>query len=156
MTKELVIRKAKVSDALEIFDLVNHYARQGLMLPKSQNKVYQGIRDFVVVELDGHFVGCGALHVLWEDLAEIRSLAVIEEQHGNGLGRLIVKHLLGEARELGLPIVFALTYVVGFFEKMGFKVIDKDELPRKIWVDCIDCIKFPHSCDETAVIIELK
>ncbi len=151
----IIIRKARVQDCLEIFNLVNLYARRGEMLPKSQNQIYQNIRDFVVLEEEGQIVGCGALHVLWEDLAEIRSLAVVKERRNDGLGRLMVNHLLDEAREIGLPLVFALTYVPGFFEKMGFKLIDKDELPRKIWVDCIDCIKFPNNCDEIAVIREV-
>lgn len=151
----IIIRKARVQDCLEIFKLVNLYARRGEMLPKSQNQIYQNIRDFVIVEENGQIVGCGALHVLWEDLAEIRSLAVFEERRNSGLGRLMVNHMLDEAREIGLPIVFALTYVPGFFKKMGFKLIDKDELPRKIWVDCIDCIKFPNNCDEIAVIREV-
>jgi amino-acid N-acetyltransferase len=151
----IIIRKARVQDCLGIFRLVNLYARRGEMLPKSQNQIYQNIRDFVIVEENGQIVGCGALHVLWEDLAEIRSLAVFEERRNSGLGRLMVNHMLDEAREIGLPIVFALTYVPGFFEKIGFRLIDKDELPRKIWVDCIDCIKFPNNCDEIAVIREV-
>ncbi len=152
---KLVVRKAKVSDCMDIFNLVNGYARRGLMLPKSQNQIYQNIRDFVVVEEDGQFAGCGALHVLWDDLAEIRSLAVVEERRNNGLGRLVVDRMLDEAREIGLPIVFTLTYVPGFFEKLGFRLIDKEELPRKIWVDCIDCVKFPNNCDEIALIREV-
>lgn len=155
MTENYVVRKAVIADALAIFELVNSYAAQGQMLPKSKNQVYQNIRDFVVlVDEDEQLLGCGALHVLWEDLAEVRSLAVREERQGNGLGRLILSALLDDARQLGLPIVFALTYQEEFFVSMGFRVIDKDELPRKIWVDCIDCIKFPH-CDETAVIMAL-
>jgi amino-acid N-acetyltransferase len=151
----IIVRKARVQDCMEIFGLVNLYARRGLMLPKSRNQIYQNVRDFVVVEEKGQIVGCGALHVLWDDLAEIRSLAVVEERQGNGLGRLMVLHMLDEAREIGLPIVFTLTYVPGFFEKIGFKLIDKNELPRKIWVDCIDCVKFPNNCDEIALIREV-
>ncbi len=156
MSENYVVRKAVIADAPAIFELVNFYAAQGQMLPKSKNQVYQNIRDFVVVVMDddGQLLGCGALHVLWEDLAEVRSLAVCEERQGNGLGRLILSALLEDARQLGLPTVFALTYQAEFFVSMGFRVIDKEELPRKIWVDCIDCIKFPN-CDETAVIMEL-
>ncbi|HID63950.1 MAG TPA: N-acetyltransferase [Anaerolineae bacterium] len=136
-------------------DLINGYAAQGEMLPKSLNQIYQSLRDFVVVEEDGQIVGCGALHIVWDDLAEIRSLAVVEERWGNGLGRQMVTCLLEEARRLGLPTVFALTYRQGFFKKLGFQVVDKDTLPRKVWVDCIDCLKFPH-CDETAVVLHLN
>ena len=155
MAKNSTLRKAKVSDVSQMADLINSYAAQGEMLPKSLNQIYQSLRDFVVVEESGQIVGCGALHIVWDDLAEIRSLAVVEERWGNGLGRQMVTCLLEEARRLGLPTVFALTYREEFFKKMGFQVVDKDTLPRKIWVDCIDCLKFPH-CDETAVVLHLN
>ena len=155
MAKNSTLRKAKVSDVSQMADLINSYAAQGEMLPKSLNQIYQSLRDFVVVEESGQIVGCGALHIVWDDLAEIRSLAVVEERWGNGLGRQMVTCLLEEARQLGLPTVFALTYREEFFTKMGFQVVDKDTLPRKIWVDCIDCLKFPH-CDETAVVLHLN
>jgi amino-acid N-acetyltransferase len=154
LAKNSTLRKAKVSDVSQMADLINSYAAQGEMLPKSLNQIYQSLRDFVVVE-SGQIVGCGALHIVWDDLAEIRSLAVVEERWGNGLGRQMVTCLLEEARQLGLPTVFALTYREEFFKKMGFQVVDKDTLPRKIWVDCIDCLKFPH-CDETAVVLHLN
>ena len=154
MAKNSTLRKAKVSDVSQMADLINSYAAQGEMLPKSLYQIYQSLRDFVVVEESGQIVGCGALHIVWDDLAEIRSLAVVEERWGNGLGRQMVTCLLEEARRLGLPTVFALTYREEFFKKMGFQVVDKDTLPRKIWVDCIDCLKFPH-CDETAVVLHL-
>ena len=136
--------------------LINGYAERGLMLPKSLNQLYQSLRDFVVAETpDGRIVACGGLHISWEDLAEIRSLAVEEEYQGDGLGREIVRLLLAEAPQLGVTKVFALTYQVDFFLRMGFHVIPKETLPRKIWVDCLDCPKFPQ-CDETAVLLELK
>lgn len=150
-----MIRKAKVSDGEQIFGLVNHYARQGLMLPKSRSQVYRDICNFVVVEEEGGFLGCGALHVLWEDLGEIRSLAVAEERCGKGLGKAIVTRLLEEARELGLPKVLALTtHQKDFFLEMGFRLVDKEELPRKIWADCINCVKFPN-CDAVALMKEI-
>jgi amino-acid N-acetyltransferase len=155
LAKNSTLRKAKVSDVSQMADLINSYAAQGEMLPKSLNQIYQSLRDFVIVEESGQIVGCGALHIVWDDLAEIRSLAVVEERWGNGLGRQMVTCLLEEARQLGLPTVFALTYREEFFKKMGFQVVDKDTLPRKIWVDCIDCLKFPH-CDETAVVLHLN
>jgi len=153
--KKFTIRKARVADVPRIAALVNYYAAQGEMLPKSLNQVYQNIRDFMVADEDGQVVGCGALHVLWEDLGEIRSLAVEFEKRGNGVGRLIVTQLLAEARELGLPTVFALTYRPTFFQKLGFQIVDKEALPRKIWADCIDCLKFPH-CNEVAVQIQVN
>jgi amino-acid N-acetyltransferase len=155
LAKNSTLRKAKVSDVSQMADLINSYAAQGEMLPKSLNQIYQSLRDFVIVEESGQIVGCGALHIVWDDLAEIRSLAVVEERWGNGLGRQIVTCLLEEARQLGLPTVFALTYREAFFKRLNFQVVEKDTLPRKIWVDCIDCLKFPH-CDETAVVLHLN
>lgn len=149
-----VLRPARIADAPQIQRLVNRYASQGLMLPKSLNQVLQGIRDFLVVVRGREVQACGALHLLWSDLAEVRSLAVLEERQGNGLGREIVGALLQQASALGIPRVFALTYQRPFFERLGFRHIDRGDLPRKIWVDCIDCLKFPD-CDEEGVIIEL-
>ena len=156
MKEGFSLRTATVSDALSIFKLVNYYASQAQMLPKSQNQIYQNIRDFlVIVDPDGQVAGCGALHVLWSDLAEIRSLAVAEEHRRLGFGRILVRRLLEDARKLGVPAVFALTYAPEFFASLGFSVIDKDSLPRKIWGDCIDCPKFPN-CDEIAVIKDIS
>lgn len=150
----MVLRQARIADAAQIQALVNHYASRGLMLPKSLNQVLQYIRDFAVVEREGQVLACGALHLLWSDLAEVRSLAVAEGNRGLGLGRELVQALLGQAALLGLPRVFALTYQRPFFEKLGFSYIDRTALPRKIWVDCIDCAKFPN-CDEEGVIIDV-
>ena len=146
-----VVRKARVDDVPRAAELINSYASQGLMLPKSLDQLYQNLRDLVVVEVSGEVVGCGALHVMWHDLAEIRSLAVAEPYTGNGVGRQIVTQLLAEARELGVPTVFALTYQVEFFERLGFHKVAKETLPRKIWTDCLNCPKFPD-CDETALV----
>jgi amino-acid N-acetyltransferase len=149
-----LLRPAGIQDASAICALVNHYAAMGLMLPKPLNQVLQYIRDFVVVERDGELQACGAMHILWSDLGEIRSLAVREERRGTGIGRQIVEALLRQAGELGLPQVFALTYQRRFFERLGFRFVDRGDLPRKIWVDCVDCLKFPD-CDEEGVIINL-
>ena len=149
-----MLRKANVHDVPGITALINETAQKGLVLPKSLNQVYQNIRDFVIYEENGQIVGCGALHVLWEDLAEVRSLVVDENHRRKGIGGKVVAVLLEQARELGVPRVFALTYQKKFFKALGFQVVDKETLPHKIWADCIDCVKFPH-CDETAVILEL-
>jgi amino-acid N-acetyltransferase len=149
-----MIREATVRDVPAIVALVNETAQKGLVLPKSLNQVYQNIRDFVVCEEDGKVVACAALHVLWEDLAEVRSLVVHTQRRGKGMGRQLVAALVKQARDLGVPRVFALTYQQEFFVSVGFHLIDKDQLPHKIWADCIDCIKFPN-CDETAVILDL-
>ncbi len=149
-----MIRKATVRDVPAIVALVNETAQKGLVLPKSLNQVYQNLRDYVVCEEDGKLVACAALHVLWEDLAEVRSLVVHAQRRGKGMGRQLVATLVKQARDLGVPRVFALTYQQEFFLSVGFHLIDKDQLPHKIWADCIDCIKFPN-CDETAVILDL-
>jgi len=147
-----VLRAAAITDARQIHFLVNSYADKGLMLPRSLRDVLEHIRDFIVVERDGEIQGCAALHILWKDLAEIRSLAVRKGREGEGLGRELVQALLNQAAVLGLPSIFALTYQRRFFERLGFEHIDKGELPRKIWMDCVNCPKFPD-CDEEAVMI---
>lgn len=157
MSKEtkVRVRPATLADVPAIVELVNGYAARGEMLPRSLNQVYQSVRDFVVAEYDGKVVGCGALHVLWGDLGEVRSLAVAEDMRRLGIGKLIVRLLLDNARELGLPRVFALTYKPRFFVDLGFRQVERESLPRKIWLDCIDCVKFPH-CDEVAVVCDLE
>lgn len=149
-----MIRKARIPDARAIHKLLNTYARDGLMLSRSLSEIYEAIRDFYVFEQDGSVLGTVCLHICWEDLAEVRSLAVHEETEGRGVGRQLVQACLDEARGLGLRRVFALTYKPGFFEKMGFHLIEKSELPQKIWGDCMKCAKFPE-CDEIALSIEL-
>lgn len=139
-----------LADVPRLAELVNYYAAQGRMLRRSEEEVHSLIRDFAVVE-DGTVLGCGALHIFAGGLGEIRSLVVDAEHWGKGYGRALVEHLLEEARALGLKQVFALTYEIAFFQKMGFSVVPKESLPQKIWTDCINCPKFP-SCDETAMI----
>jgi len=152
---EVSVRPATVRDVEAIVELVNGYAARGEMLPKSLNQVYQNIRDFCVAELDGKIVGCGALHVLWDNLAEVRSLAVADSLRRRGIGGLILQELVSDACQLGMPQVFALTYKPRFFARWGFRMVERESLPRKIWVDCIDCIKFPQ-CDEVAVLRPLE
>jgi|YelNatPaOPRAMG01_1025707.scaffolds.fasta_scaffold00014_117 amino-acid N-acetyltransferase len=152
--KELTIRKARISDAAQIVALINEYARKGMMLPRSYGEVLENIRDFLVLTDGQRVLGCAALHVIWDDAAEIRSLAVADEVIGRGFGRTLVEKLLEEARELGLPQVFTLTYQEGFFAKLGFQVVDKKTLPHKFWKDCFKCVKFA-TCDEIAMIRDL-
>ncbi len=149
-----MIRKARLTDAKAIHGLINAYALEGLLLPRSLNELYENIREYYVWEEDGRVVGVCGLHVAWEDLAEVRSLAVDESAAGRGIGRALVDKCLEEARELAVPRVFALTYKEGFFSKLGFKEVDKQTLPQKIWADCLKCVKFPD-CDETAMILDL-
>jgi amino-acid N-acetyltransferase len=150
------IRKAKTKDVKAIHRLVNSFAEKHEMIPRSLNDLYENLRDLLVCEEDGNIRGACALHVLWDDLAEIRSLAVQKEAHRKGVGRLLVRKALRDAKALGVERVFALTYHPEYFMKsFGFREIDKASLPQKIWGDCLRCHKFPE-CDETAVIKELK
>ncbi|HIE05056.1 MAG TPA: N-acetyltransferase [Candidatus Latescibacteria bacterium] len=148
------VRPARVEDAKAIVGLVSYYADKGLLLPRSLSHIYSHIRDYMVAEVDGRVVGCGALEVVWGGLGEVRSLAVEEGMRGLGIGRALVEHLLEDARRLGLDKVFALTYIEDFFEQFGFRRVPKESLPHKIWRDCIHCPKFPE-CDEVAMILEL-
>ena len=148
-------RKAVISDIKEIQKLVNEFARRELMIPRAMNELYENIRDFVVAEEEGGIMGVCALHVLWEDLAEVRSLAVRKEYQKLGIGKQMVKKCLSEAKALGVKKVFALTYQPLFFKKLGFRDTDKSTLPQKIWGDCVRCPKFPE-CDEHALIINLE
>ena len=149
-----MVRKAKISDVEQLVKLVAFYAEKGEMLPRSPTQVFNSIRDYVVVEKEGKIIGCGALHVIWDDIAEIRTLAVDQAHLGKGIGREIVNYLIEDAYSLGLPKVFALTYKAGFFEKLGFSQIEKGKLSHKVWQDCWHCPKFPL-CDEVAVIRNL-
>jgi len=149
-----MIRKAKINDVKPIQTLVNAYADQGQMLPRSLNELYENLRDFSVYEDDGIMQGVCALHISWDGLAEIRSLAVQKGMIGKGIGASLVRECLREAGELGAERVFVLTYQDGFFKKLGFELVDKKELPHKIWTDCLNCVKFPN-CDESSMIITL-
>ncbi len=149
-----VYRKARMRDVPELQRLINSYAEKGLMLPRPLVMLYEGLRDFVVAEDGGEIVAVGALHIVWDDLAEIRALAVAPGKEGRGYGRGLVGVLLDEARDMGIGQVFALTYQPGFFEKCGFSVVSKDTLPHKVWGECINCPKFPK-CDEVAVMYTL-
>ncbi|ABA89564.1 N-acetylglutamate synthase [Syntrophotalea carbinolica DSM 2380] len=149
-----MIRKARIPDVKVIHKLLLSYAQKGLMLSRSLVDMYECLRDFYIQEQDGEVVGAVALHICWEDLAEIRSLAVSQAHERRGVGRQLVQACLEEARALGIKQVFALTYQPGFFEKMGFDYIEKSELPQKIWSDCLKCPKFPD-CDEIAMSLRL-
>ncbi len=150
-----MIRKATITDVKQIQKLVNEFAKREEMLPRALNDLYETLRDFVVFDEDGEIRGVCALHILWEDLAEIRSLAVGKRHQCKGVGKALMERCLREARDLGIKRVFALTYQPGFFERFGFRKIDKSKLPQKIWGDCLRCPKFPE-CDEQAVILNIK
>lgn len=148
------IRKARISDLKQVQTLINEYAKKELMIPRSLNELFETLRDFTVCEENGTIRGVCSLHIMWEDLAEIRSLAVREEFFNRGIGKKLVQRCLKEAKTLGIKKVFALTYHPAFFKKLGFKNTEKSSLPQKIWGDCLRCHRFPE-CDEIAVIKHL-
>lgn len=150
-----MIRKAKLADVKAIQTLVNQYAESGQMLPRSLNELYENLRDFHVYVENASLVGVCALHISWDGLAELRSLAVSRDRMKNGIGSKLIARCLEEAAELQVERVFVLTYKDVFFRKLGFKDVDKKELPHKIWTDCLNCVKFPN-CDETALIMDLQ
>jgi len=147
----LDIRKATSADVEDMQRLIQHFADMGLMLPRTIKSLCEHLQCFTVAVEDGRVIGVGGLHVLWTDLAEIRSLAVSPEAHGKGVGSQIVKALLKEAEDLGIAQVLSLTYQTRFFEKLNFHVVRKETLPHKVWKDCIYCNKFYH-CDEVAMV----
>ena len=148
-----MIRKATVRDVKAIHSLLKRHADRGQLLPRALSDLYDCLRDFSVFEKErsGSIIGVCALHVCWEDLAEIRSLAVREEYQRGGIGSMLVTAALAEARDLGISRVFTLTYRPEFFNKHGFKIVDKATLPQKVWAECIKCVKFPD-CDEIALL----
>jgi amino-acid N-acetyltransferase len=149
-----MLRKAQIRDVKDIQKLLMIYASRGDMLSRSLSELYESLRDFYVYEDDGKLLGTTALHIVWEDLAEVRSVAVAENMFRSGIGSKLVQECINEARQLGLKRVFCLTYRPDFFSSLGFYMIDKSELPHKVWGDCIKCVKFPD-CDENAMILDL-
>ncbi len=150
-----MIRNAKMGDVKKIHTLLNHFAGEGLLLGRSYSALYDQLRDFkVYVDQNDNPVGICALHIIWEDLAEIRSLAVSEEVQGKQVGAKLVRACLQEAAQFEIGRVFTLTYQADFFRKQGFHDVDKGDLPHKIWSDCINCPKFPD-CDEEALQYDL-
>lgn len=148
----MIYRKAKFDDIEAIFNLVSNYASQGIMLQRSRNSLYETLRDMIVaVSDDGEVVGVGGLHIIWDRLAEVRTMAVSPKMTRHGIGAEIVKRLIAEGTELGVEKFFTLTYKPGFFQTLGFETITKEELPHKVWKECIDCPKFPN-CDEIAMV----
>ena len=149
------VRPAKVSDIRDMQRLVNSYAEEEKMLPRSLSEMYERVRDFFVAEDEqGEPVGCGALTVSWEDLAEVRSVAVTRGAAGKGVGTAIVRACLEEAGRLEIARVFVLTYLPGYFGRFGFREVGRDELPHKIWAECIKCPKFPE-CGEVPMVLDL-
>ena len=149
------VRPAAIGDVPTIHYLVETYASQGNLLPRSMSELYRHLRDFFVIEIEGRLAGCGALEIFTESLGEIRSLVVDDAFKGQGLGKLMVERLITEARTIGLTRLMALTYVPEFFHKLGFQTVPKDTLPEKVWNVCVKCYKF-NNCDEIAVLREIR
>ncbi len=149
------VRNATVSDAKAICALINYYAEHDKMLFRSLAEIYENLQTFLVAERDRQVVGCCALEVIWSDLAEIKSLAVDPPGRGQGIGTALVDAGLEQAAKLGIGRVFALTLEPKFFERAGFTIIKKEELPMKVWSDCARCPK-QNECDEIAVIRRLN
>jgi amino-acid N-acetyltransferase len=150
-----MIRKAKITDTKSIYTLISFWAKQGKVLGRSLNYLYENIRDFWVFEEKNKIVACCALHIVgWQELGEIKSLVVAKNFQQRSIGSRLVSQCLEEARSLGIKKVFALTFAPKFFKKLKFQEIKMQDLPHKIWSDCVDCVYFPN-CKEKAVIIKI-
>ena len=145
------VEKAKIQDVPQMHQLINHFADKGEMLPRPLSDLYEDVRDFFVVREGDRIVACAALHVSWADLAEVRSVAVAESCQQQGIGARLIESCLKESAELGIRTIFCFTYQPDFFKRLNFAEVDKMELPRKVWTDCLRCPKFPN-CDEVALI----
>jgi amino-acid N-acetyltransferase len=150
----LKVQKASMSDVPQIHKLINYFADRGEMLARPLSEIYENLRGFFVINNGNEVLGCVALGIMWRDLAEVKSLAVLENMQHQGIGAMLVKACIDEAKNLGIDDVFCLTYKPQFFEKQGFACIEKEELPRKVWGECYRCSKYPD-CDEIAMIRHL-
>lgn len=150
-----MLRKATIADVEKIYKLINDFAAKNVMLPRSLSELYENIRDFFVFIDHDNLVGCAALHIFWKDLAEIKSVAVLESQQRKGVGKKLTMACIREAKKLQIAKMFVLTYVPEFFEKCGFHRVEKETLPHKIWSECVKCHKFPD-CGEIPLIYELN
>jgi amino-acid N-acetyltransferase len=154
-----MIRKAKIHEVPEIYRLLVNFSKKAEwdILPRKMADLYNLVRDFFVYRKDqGRIRGIAALHIFWEDLGEIRSLGVLPDFRKTGIGSLLMEKCLEEARDLGLKRVFVLTSTqnANFFDRFGFKKVHKDDLPRIIWAECRDCLKYPD-CDEIPMLLDL-
>ena len=151
---KIKLRKADIKDAPQVQEIIALFAKKDLMLPRSLMDIYENIRDYFVAVIGKRIVGCCALHICWENLAELKALAVDEKAQGKGIGKKLVKACIKEAKELRVKKLFCLTYVPDFFKQYGFEKISRKKLPHKIWTECLQCHKFPN-CDEQAMMVNL-
>lgn len=153
---QIIYRRGRPSDTRSILNLINHYSAKGQMLPRSFSQVVEKIRDFTVAADPANSIkGVVALHVVGEELAEVRSLAVDETLQGKGVGRKLMEYCVSDAKEMRLQRIFTLTYQTEFFSKLGFEKVEKLTLPQKIWGDCVHCAKF-SDCDEIAMLLNIS
>lgn len=152
--RALNIRKAVMSDVETIYNLIDFYAKEGRLLQRSHASIYENLQSLYVVDVKGEIAGVAGLHILGQNLAEIRSLVVAPEHAGKGIGKVLVKHIVQETERLEIEKLLSLTYQVEFFKKCGFHIVEKESMPQKVWKDCINCPKFP-ACDETAMVIKV-
>ena len=158
-----LIRKARVGDVGEILGLINDFAAMNLMLPRGPQYLYENIRDFIVVlspeakkepANNAPIVACSSLHVLWEDIGEIRAVAINSNFQNLGIGGQLIEHMKSEAQDLGLKQLFTFTLAEDFFAKLGFTRRDRDNLPPKVWGECSRCPKY-FQCDEIGMFLDL-
>ncbi|MFD0767324.1 N-acetyltransferase [Bacillus sp. CGMCC 1.60114] len=150
----MLIRKAVMSDTESIYKLISEYAKEGKLLARTYSSIYEDLQSFVVAVLNNQVVGISSLTILDRNLAEVRSLAVSPAYVGKGIGKALVKQIIKETENLEITKLISLTYQIEFFSKLGFNRVDKNELPQKMWKDCINCPKL-HSCDETAMLMNV-
>ncbi len=149
------VEKGKIQDVPQIHRLINYFADKDEMLPRPLSEIYENIRDYFVIRKGEQVIACAALHIMWSDLAEMKSVAVAKDSQQQGIGARLIEVCLEEAKGLGIPTVFCLTYKPAFFKKFNFSQIDKMEMPRKVWTECYRCPKFPD-CGEVALIYQLE
>lgn len=155
MKRSYIIRKATMADVRPIHALLNYFAERRELLPRSLSEVYENLQQFFVATKGGRVVGCCALYVTWDQLAEVKALAVAPSHQGKGLGKRLLRTVVQEARRLGVGTVFTLTIREGLFKKFGFRRTKKSALPHKVWTECVRCPYFPESCIETSLVLDL-
>lgn len=156
MKSQIVIEKARMEHVQQLHRLLNYFADRREVLPRSLSEIYENLQQFFVALKGNEVVGCCALYITWAGLAEVKALAVAPEYQGRGLGTKLLKTAIGEAKKLGVEVLFTLTIREKLFQKFGFKPAKKSDLPHKVWTECVRCPYFPSNCIETSLILVLK
>jgi amino-acid N-acetyltransferase len=149
------VRRAKITDVRAMHNLLSVFAEKKELLPRAISELYENLQQFHVADERGRVVGCCSLAVQWDNLAEVKALAVNPDFQGRGLGRKLLEACLKDARLLGVTRVFALTMKDGFFSRLGFSRVEKNNLPHKVWTECVRCPYFPDTCVEIAMVKDL-